>query len=96
MLQLSVIRQNPELVKERLALKNFNDLSIVDQLLNIDDEKRKLQTESENIQSKANAISKEIGQLMTNGQKDEAAAKKKEVESINASVKPIKEKINRP
>lgn len=94
MVQLNFVRQNPAHVKERLAIKNFRDISIVDELIALDDEKRKLQLESENIQSKANALSKEIGQLMGKGLKDEASQKKQEVESLNASVKPLRTKLN--
>jgi seryl-tRNA synthetase len=93
MLQISYIRQNTERVKERLAVKYFAETDLVDTIIALDDEKRKLQVETENIQSRANAISKEIGQLFAKGQKDEAAAKKQEAESLNASVKPIKEKL---
>ena len=93
MLQLSVIRQNPDHVKERLAIKHFKEISSVDEIIALDDEKRKLQNESESIQSKANGIAKEIGGLMAKGQKEEAAAKKQEAETLNASVKPIKEKL---
>jgi seryl-tRNA synthetase len=81
------------LVKERLALKNFKEISLVDTIITIDDEKRKVQAESENIQSRANAISKEIGQLMAKGLKDEATAKKQEAETLNASAKPLKDKL---
>jgi seryl-tRNA synthetase len=93
MLQISYIRQNAERVKERLAVKYFAETDIVDKIIALDDEKRKLQVESENIQSRANAISKEIGQLFAKGQKDDAATKKQEVESLNASIKPIKDKL---
>jgi seryl-tRNA synthetase len=93
MLQISYIRQHAALVKERLALKNFPETDLVDIIINMDDEKRKLQLESENIQSRANAISKEIGQLMAKGKKDEAASKKQEVEALNASAKPVKDKL---
>lgn len=93
MLQLSFIRQNTALVKERLALKNFSELALVDMIIQLDDEKRKLQLESESLQSKANAISKEIGHLMAKGRKDEAAAIKQEVETLNAAVKPVKAKL---
>ncbi len=93
MLQLSVIRQNPDHVKERLAIKHFKEVSAVDDIIALDDEKRKLQNESEGIQSKANAIAKEIGGLMAKGQKDEANAKKQEAETLNASAKPIKEQL---
>jgi seryl-tRNA synthetase len=93
MLQLSVIRQQTEMVKERLAVKNFTDISIVDDIIKADDEKRKLQLESENIQSQANAISKEIGKLMATKQLEEANKRKAEVEALNNSVKPIREKL---
>ena len=94
MLQISYIRQNKDLVKERLAVKYFAEPELVDKIIDLDDEKRKLQLESENIQSKANSISKEIGQLFAKGLKDEAAAKKQEVESLNATIKPVKEKLD--
>jgi len=94
MLQISYIRQNKDLVKERLAVKYFAEPELVDKIIALDDEKRKLQLESENIQSKANSISKEIGQLFAKGLKDEAAAKKQEVESLNATIKPVKEKLD--
>ena len=94
MLQISYIRQNKDLVKERLAVKYFAEPELVDKIIALDDEKRKLQQESENIQSKANSISKEIGQLFAKGKKDEAATKKQEAESLNASIKPVKEKLD--
>jgi len=93
MLQLSFIRQHTALVKERLAIKNFRDIQLVDSLLELDEEKRKLQLETENTQSRANALSKEIGQLMAKGDKESAAQKKQDVESLNASLKPIKTKL---
>src|SRR5215210_261321 len=93
MLQISYIRQNAELVKERLAVKYFAEPELIDKIIQLDDDKRKLQLESENIQSRANAISKEIGQLFAKGQKDDAAAKKQEVESLNASIKPVKDQL---
>ena len=93
MLQLSYIRQHPALVKERLAVKNFAEPDLIDKIIALDDEKRKFQLESESIQSRANAISKEIGQLFAKGQKDEASAKKLEVESLNATIKPVREKL---
>ena len=93
MLQLSFIRQNPELVKERLAIKNFTGTGIVDDIIAADDEKRRLQLESENMQSKANAISKDIGKLMAAKQTDEANKRKQEVESLNNEVKPIRARL---
>ena len=79
MLQINYIRQNAALVKERLAVKHFADLSIVDKLIDKDDQVRKLKTESENLQATINAASKEIGMLMGKGEKDGAENKKREV-----------------
>jgi seryl-tRNA synthetase len=67
MLQLQTIRQKPEWVKERLAVKNFNDINLVDQIIEIDSNLRKIKTESEEIQSRINLISKEIGNLKKSG-----------------------------
>jgi len=94
MLQISMIRKDPEEVKKKLARKNFKDLSIVDQIISTDDERKKIQQEAESLQSRANALSKEIGALMAKGLKEEAAVRKQEVEALNASQKPLKEKLH--
>ena len=75
MLTLPVLRQDPARVKERLAHKHFSDPSIVDQILAIDEQRKKLQLEVDNNLAKVNAASKEIGALMAKGQKDDAEAK---------------------
>jgi len=89
MLQLAFIRQNSELVKERLAIKNFTGLHLVDNILEMDDHRRKLQLESDTAQAKINSISKEIGQLMAKGEKEKAEEKKKEVASLKSLQQPI-------
>ena len=72
MLQVVYIRNNVDLVKKKLALKNFGELIIVDQVLELDDQRKKLQLENDNTLSSINNASKQIGQLMAKGQKDEA------------------------
>jgi seryl-tRNA synthetase len=79
MLQIGYIRQNTELVKERLSIKNWGDLSVVDKVVELDEQVRKLKVESEAIQAKANAASKEIGVLLGKGETDLAENKKQEV-----------------
>ncbi|HMK03525.1 MAG TPA: serine--tRNA ligase [Ferruginibacter sp.] len=86
MLQISYIRQNTALVKEKLAIKNFTDLSLVDKLLEADEQLRKLKTETETLQSGINAASKEIGMLMGKGDKDAAENKKQEVAQHKSSL----------
>ena len=79
MLQIGYIRQHKALVKEKLAVKNFSDLSIIDKILEADEQLRKLKTETEALQAGINAASKEIGMLMGKGEKDAAETKKGEV-----------------
>ena len=86
MLQVNFIRQNSELVKERLAVRNFGNIGLVDTILEIDDELRKIKFASESIQATINAASKEIGMLMGKGEKDSAEAKKAEVTTLKTEM----------
>jgi len=94
MLQLQVIRQNPEWIKERLAVKYFNDRSVVDEILKLDEQRKKLQLEFDNTQAKINSSSKEIGQLMAKGEKEEAEALKQTVPSLKTSLQPINDQLS--
>jgi seryl-tRNA synthetase len=93
MLQLLVLRQNPEGVKAKLAKKNYADLSLVDRIIELDDERKRTQLEFDNNQAIVNSTSKEIGSLMAKGQKEEAEAKKKEVAAIRDMLTPTAEKL---
>lgn len=93
MLQLQTIRQNADMVKERLAVKNFRDISLVDEIQQLDDQRKKLQLESDTIQSGINTASKQIGQLMAKGQKEEAEKMKQEVTSLKGSLQPVADKL---
>jgi seryl-tRNA synthetase len=81
MLQLAFIRQNPELVKQRLAVKNFGKTELVDELIQLDDKRKKLQFEKDEIRGKINLLSEATGSLMREGKKEEAEKKKAEVAS---------------
>src|SRR5262245_43980761 len=94
MLQLQVIRQDPGFIKARLAVKDFKDIHLVDEVLSLDDQRKKLQNESDTTQSKINAASKEIGQLMAKGKKEEAEKKKQEVAELKGLLQPVAEKLN--
>lgn len=94
MLQLQVLRQNPEWVKERLAVKYFAETVLVDTIISLDDQRKQLQFEFDNTQSKVNSTSKEIGQLMAKGQKEEAENKKQEVATLKSTLQPITEKLS--
>ena len=93
MLQLQVLRQDPQAVKQRLAIKHFAETTLVDEIITLDDERKTLQLESDTTQSKINTASKEIGQLMAKGQKEEAEIKKQQVASYKNLLQPIADKL---
>jgi len=93
MLQLAFIRQNRELVKERLTVKNFTDLNTVDEIIELDEQRRKKQLENDDLAAKVNAASKEIGMLMGKGEKEAAEQKKTEVAQHKESAKQIAEEL---
>jgi seryl-tRNA synthetase len=94
MLQLATLRNNTDLVKERLAIKNFKEINLVDEIIALDDERKKFTFQFDETKAKINAASKEIGMLMGKGQKEEAEAKKKEVESFKTDLGPIQKKLD--
>ncbi len=79
MLLLQTLRTQKDFVIDRLKIKNFKDLSLVDKILDIDEKRRKVQTQYEELLAKINAASKEIGKLMASGQKEDAERIKQEV-----------------
>lgn len=93
MLQVAFIRNNTELVKKRLGIKNFKEINLVDTIISLDDERKKLQFEYDETQGKINAASKEIGLLMAKGDKDEAEQKKENVATLKSSLQQINEKL---
>lgn len=93
MLQLQVLRQDIQAVKDKLAIKNFSEPGLVDEIISLDDERKKIQAESDALLAKVNAASKEIGMLMGKGQKEEAEKKKTEVASIKSLIQPLSDKM---
>ncbi|MFZ9386496.1 MAG: serine--tRNA ligase [Chitinophagaceae bacterium] len=93
MLQLQVLRQNPQAVKDKLAIKHFAEPILVDEIIALDDERKRLQLETDNTLAKVNAASKAIGQLMAKGQKEEAERKKEEVAQFKTSLQPLTDKL---
>jgi len=86
MLQVQVLRNNKEDVKKKLTIKNFKQLDLVDTIIALDDERKKLQADFDAIQANINAASKEIGKLMGQGKKEEAELMKVEVGNLKLKV----------
>ncbi len=93
MLQVSVIKNNAELVKQKLAVKHFKQVELVDEIILLDEERKKAQLDSETIQAKINAASKEIGKLMATGNKGEAEKAKLDVGSWKLEVGVFNERL---
>ncbi|MBR4112115.1 MAG: serine--tRNA ligase [Ruminiclostridium sp.] len=85
MLDIKFLRENPEIVKENIK-KKFQDakLPMVDEVIALDAESRRIQAEAQELRAERNRISKEIGMLMGQGKKEEAEEAKKKVGEFSA------------
>lgn len=86
MLQVALIKQNPDWIKQRLAVKNFKEPELVDAIIKLDDRRKKLQFDFDTIQSQVNSSSKQIGQLMAAGNKEQAEVLKTQVAAHKQSI----------
>lgn len=93
MLQVNYIRENREKVLERLAVKNFSQPELVDQVIQTDEDRRATQTSLDSLSADANTASKQIGDLMRAGKKDEAEEIKKQTFSYKEDIKSLSEQL---
>jgi len=84
MLTLKLLRENPELVIKKLAVKNFDGREIVSRVIALDDNRKALQTESDALLSQQKQKAALIGGLMKQGKREEAEEAKKEVAALKA------------
>ena len=84
MIDIKFLRENPDIVKENIKKKFQNQkLVLVDEVIDFDTKKRAATLKGDELRSKRNSLSSEIGNLMRNGKKDEAEKIKAEVQTIN-------------
>ena len=90
MLDIKFLRENPDLVKENIK-KKFQDhkLGLVDEVIDLDEKYRELQLSGDTLRMERNSLSKEIGNLMREGKKDEAENTKAKVNEINSKLESI-------
>ena len=93
MLDLRFVRENPEIVKQNIRNK-FQDakLPLVDEVIELDEESRKVKKEADDLRANRNKISKQIGALMGQGKKEEADAVKKQVTEASDHLAELEEK----
>lgn len=89
MLTVKFIEENKDYVIERLAVKRFKGAAIVDQILELDKNRRQIQNRNDTIQAELNAIAKEIGILFKNGKKDEADIAKQRTTTLKDESKQL-------
>lgn len=94
MLQVSYLRQNKEIAKQKLNIKHFAHLDLVDSVIAMDDQRKQLQASFDEMQAKVNAASKEIGALMAKGEKELAEKLKNEVAGLKTQLEPLKIKMS--
>tara|TARA_B100001109_G_C18814371_1_gene451299 strand:+ start:21 stop:1289 length:1269 start_codon:yes stop_codon:yes gene_type:complete len=82
MLQVPYIRNHKEEVITKLAVKNFNAKDIIDEIIALDEKRRKTQAKLDDILSESNKLSKEIGMLYKSGKVEEANSKKLETADL--------------
>jgi seryl-tRNA synthetase len=94
MLQVNFLRQHTDMAKKKLAIKHFANVDLVDEVIAVDDHRKQLQAAFDELQSKVNAASKEIGGHMAKGEKDKAEALKNDVAEWKKQLDPLKEKMS--
>lgn len=94
MLELNAIRENPSLIAERLAVKNFQAQTIIENILRIDKTRRETKNQLDQTLAELNNISKEIGLLFQSGRKEEANALKDKTTDLKALSKTLGEQLS--
>ena len=94
MLQISYIRDNKDDVIKRLNVKNFKDAeTIITKVIELDNARRASQKDGDAIKAEANAIAKQIGELMKSGKKEEAEIQKAKTTELKQKEKQLDESL---
>lgn len=93
MLQLNYIRENKEEAIERLAIKNFDGKAILEQVLELDNDRRRTQNELDSLLNEANILAKQVGDLFKQGKKAEADELKNKSVALKESSNKLAEQL---
>ncbi len=93
MLQFKYLRENKETAIEALKKRNFKGAELINQLLELDESRRKTQTDLDQQLSEANNIAKEIGKIFKSGAADKASALKKRSAELKSSSKELQKNL---
>lgn len=94
MLQIAYIRENQEQVVKALAKRNLDATEMIQKVIDLDEQRRATQVELDNILAESNKLSKEIGDLMRNGEKSKAEILKEKTAKLKDKTADLKERLN--
>ncbi len=94
MLQVPFIRENKELVIERLAKRNIDATQMINDVIAFDEDRRRIQTELDNTLAESNTLSKEIGNLFKSGEAQKANLLKEKTGQLKEASKELTEALN--
>lgn len=94
MLQIAYIRENQEKVVNALAKRNLDAAEMIQKVIDLDEQRRATQVELDNILAESNKLSKEIGDLMRNGEKSKAEILKEKTAKLKDKTAYLKERLN--
>jgi seryl-tRNA synthetase len=93
MLDIKLIREKPDFVRQRLATRGAGDEAHIDELLKLDEERRKILSSVETLKAQRNRVSKEIGALMGQKKITEAEAKKAETRELGDQIAALDKRV---
>ena len=93
MLDIKLIREKTDFVRSRLATRGAGDEAKIDELLKLDEQRRKSLAEVETLKSLRNRVSKEIGALMGQKKLAEAEAKKAETKDLGEKISALEKQV---
>ncbi len=94
MLQVSFIRENKARVLEGLAIRNFKDTHVIDEVLQVDEQRKVVLQQTEDLNAEANQLAKQIGGLYKSGKREEAEVLKSRSGEIKESSKDLQVKLS--
>ena len=94
MLQVPFIRENKDLVIAGLAKRNFDATSLINEVILLDEDRRRIQTEQDSLLAESNSLSKEIGNLFKSGETKKANILKEKTGQIKETTKELNESLN--
>jgi seryl-tRNA synthetase len=94
MLQVPFIRENKDLVISRLEKRNIDATSMINDVIALDEDRKRIQTELDNTLAESNSISKEIGNLYKSGEAQKANVLKEKTSQLKETSKELNETLN--